>query len=64
MSAHVSQVTVHGVEAISVEYTEVEGSKWITIRLGDDVTVTAFVERPIVIEGADLLALMAHGSKA
>lgn len=58
--------SIHEVRSISVEYTEThDAARWIEVHFTDAAgmrySVTAFVDGPIPIDGADLLGLMARG---
>lgn len=56
-------LTMHGVERIAVKSYERKGTNWMVFtfvdKSGGTVEVTAFVEKPIAIEGADFLNFVA-----
>lgn len=59
---------VHNVTSISAAYEESGTTKWVEVlfidKVGNRFSFTAFVDKPLAIEGAELVALMAAGDAA
>lgn len=58
-------VNIHSVKSIDASYTQREGTQWMEFIFVDDdnktFSVTAFVEQPLFINGADFINHMAAG---
>lgn len=57
-------IRIHHVKSITVKFKEVDGTKWMDFTFTDSHggrhEVTAFVDKPLAIEGAEFLNFVAE----